>query len=260
MNRILVPIDFTETAANALQYASELSIHNRKFLTLFYCYPAQEHSRKYDFGEQNYEDRLQQMLIDFYKKHVSEEKGKTRFLTRMGTIVNEITLISARYSMIILSGNNFESTLQRWISSRVANIASLAKCPVLIIPKIANYDSWTNVWHFKRKDNEPSIVNQWIEKEQFNPFSIKVKTLKQTSFTSIIWESFVKYIKAPKEELRQAILDENSSERINLILLVSHFKDTFRKFLDDEVMQIIFQFGIPVLVFQAGKHKTIKPQ
>ena len=55
MNRILVPIDFSDTAANALQYAYALGKQLKMPLTLLHCYPIQEHLQRFDFGELPYD-------------------------------------------------------------------------------------------------------------------------------------------------------------------------------------------------------------
>ncbi|MFT4667762.1 MAG: nucleotide-binding universal stress UspA family protein [Polaribacter sp.] len=251
MNRILVPIDFSDASANALIYANDYALEKGMHLTLLYCYPRDDQNRMYDFGKEDYDDGIQNMLIEFYKIHIGGVRDKIKFLARMGSVVDKLILISSKYSLIIISGNPFNSTFQRWIGSKSSGIASNAKCPVLIIPTIALYDTWVNIWHFKRKENESAVIKFWMEKENIDFSLVKVKTLKQNTFTSIIWESIVKYVHAPTEETRQLILNENLSNKIDLIILVSHTTNSFQLFLNDAAIQIMFEFGIPVMICQA---------
>ncbi len=253
MRRILVPVDFSPASANALRYANDYALKNEMTLSLLYCYPFDKQSRKYDFDEVSYDKGIQKMLAKFYIHQTEQQIKNTKFIARMGSMVEKVILISSQYDLIITSGNPFNSAFQRWVGSKTSNIASNAKCPVLIIPTIADYYGWRNIWHLQRNLNELEIVTPWLEQANIDPAIVKVKTLKQKTFTSVIWEYIVRYIQEPKEDLRELILKEIPSKKISLIILVSQSTYNFQKFLNDEAKQIIFEFGIPVMIFQTKK-------
>ena len=252
MKRILVPIDFSPTSVNSLKYAQHLSESVGMSLSLLHCYPVREYSRPYDFGKKGYRTGIREMLIDFYKTHLNKDIKAVRLLIKKGSLLDTVALISSQYDIIVLGSKNFGSRLQRWMGCRSSYIASTAKCPVIIKPSSVDYHKWNKIWHINRKENESFIVQRYLKKLAINPELIEVKSLQQSTFKSALWQSVVSYAKAPKAELREKILEANPDEKIDLMILVSHGKDNFQKFLKDDALHIIFQFNIPVLIFQAG--------
>ena len=59
------------------------------------------------------------------------------------------------------------------------------------------------------------------------------------------------YIKKPNEEFRNSIVETLRHEKIDLMILIRHSQNSFQKFVSASDMQIIFQFGIPVLILQS---------
>ena len=251
MTKILVPIDFSLESANALNFAHQLSLVKGMKLTLLHCYPIEEYNRKLIHGKKKYGKGIRKMLIDFYHKHINKEIGETRFVAEPGSIVQMMGSVSFDYKLIVLSGNKYNSAFIRWIGSKASFIASKAKCPVIIVPPSTSYSSWDNIWQLQRSQGDRPVVEFWLNKLNLDPAIVQIKSLTQTSFTSAIWKSFIAYVKKPKEELREIIEAAKPNEIIDLILLVSHQKDSFHKFVNDETIQIVFQFGIPVMIFQA---------
>ncbi len=250
MNRILVPINFSSSSANALQYARRLAGDLGMRLTLLHCYPQQAFSRPFDFGKKDYGQGAREMLTDFYKKHVGDQPVDLRFIAQPGSVAEKVASVSGSYGLIVLSSNTLSSKLHRWMGSRTAYIASMAKCPVLIIPPAMEYNNWNKIWHIKRRDNETSIIENGLGEFGMDSALVEEKSFSQTTFKSALWRSVVAYVKQPKEELRRAILVGKQTEKIDLMILVSHQKDSFQKFVNDNTTQIIFQFNIPVLIFQ----------
>ena len=251
MKRILVPIDFSASAANTLKFANKLAVDKGMDLTLLYCYPVEDYSRKYDFPGMTYGQGIQEKLKRFYQDNISDQVGDTKFLARAGSVVERVVLLSIDFQFILLSSKEFSSSVNRWFGTRTTAIASLASCPVVLVPSIAEYTPWESIWHIKRKEKESSIIEPWLTKIGINPDFVETKFLQQTSFTSMIWKSMVAFINKPQESLRQRIIEASPAKEINLIILVSHQKEAFQSFLQNEAVQILFEFGIPVIVFQA---------
>ncbi|MFT5765290.1 MAG: hypothetical protein ACI8X3_002727, partial [Saprospiraceae bacterium] len=166
-------------------------------------------------------------------------------------VLEQVIQLSINYQLILLNYKKSGSSINRWFGGRSTAIASLAFCPVVMVPISAKYSSWDCIWHIKRKDNEDKIIDPWIKKLAINPLAIQPKFLEQQTFISLIWKSMVAYIKKPQETIRQTIIEAAPSQEINLILLVSHQKDSFQRFIQNEAIQILFEFGIPVMIFQA---------
>jgi len=82
---------------------------------------------------------------------------------------------------------------------------------------------------------------------------IKEKSFEQKNFLSSLWQTMVAFQQKPNAELQKAVNEAMNSEHIDLLILVSHQKDNFQRFLSNNMMQLVFQHHIPVLVFQAEK-------
>ena len=256
MSRILVPIDFSESSSNSLRYAYSLSKYLGMHLSLIHCYPQQEYNRPYDFKKKDYSAGIKEMLLAFCKEHIDAQTDNIRFFTQAGSVSKIVVALSRQYKLVVMSGNKYDSKIKRWMGSRVSYITSMAQCPVLIIPPAAGFDAWNKIWHIKRKEVETDIIEKYFPDLKINEATIKVKSFKQTSSRSAFWQSVITYIKKPNETLNQAILEASESEQIDLMMLVSHGRGSFQKFLKDDAMQVIFQFNIPVLIFRAASPKN----
>lgn len=250
MSRILVPIDFSPSSINSLKYAHQLSIETDMPLSLFHCFHAHDYNRRFDFGKKDYATGIKEMLVDFYKKHAQEKIGKTHFLAQAGTVIEKVVALSSRYKLIVLGGRNFTSSFHKWLGSRSSNIASLAKCPVMIITPSAHYTPWDNIWHINRKDNESDIVKKAVKALDVDLSHIQTKSFEQTKFNSSFWQMIVSSIVGSKKSPNQELLDALSNEKVDLIALVSHQKDAFQNFVNSHDIQVLFQNHIPILVFQ----------
>lgn len=250
MSRILVPIDFSHSSANALRYAYKLSLDLNMSISLFHCYHPQSYNRPYDFGKKDYALGVKEMLVGFYKKHAHEKIGRTHFIAQAGTVIKKVTSLSSRYKLVVLSGLKFTSNLHRWLGSRSSSIASLAKCPVMIVTPTTHYSPWNNIWHVNRKENEATIIEKKIAHLNIRQELIQAKTFEQKKFTSSFWQLMISIMTTHKPAAQQEILDALATEQVDLIILVSHQKDAFQKFVNNQDIQTLFEQNIPVLVFQ----------
>lgn len=255
MKRILVPVNFSNSAGTSLRYAASLSRHLGLGLTLLHCYPIHAYNRPYDFGKKDYAAGIRKMLKDFSKEHLGELHDNIGFLAQTGPVSEKIAQISHQYQIIILSGKKFSSNVSRWLGSKSSYIASKAQCPVLIIPSsLVHFPkelTWEKIWHIKRKENETAIIEKALPKLKINPDGVETKSLQQTTFKSAFWKVLVSYVQSPKAEVQPSIIEAREKESIDLFLLVSHGKDSFETFVRNEAFQIIFKFDIPVLIIQA---------
>jgi nucleotide-binding universal stress UspA family protein len=209
--------------------------------------------RPYEFGEQDYDNGIRDMLTRFYQEYVDDNITTVRFMARAGEVAEKVCFISPNYELIVLSSNEIKPDRRQWMGSHTSMITSTSKCPVLVVPAFAKYRVWDKIWHIERQKNESTTLKKFSVNLKINLSLIATKSFDQSSFTSTLWRSIVSFIKTPKEDLRQAILETAASDQIDLIILVSHFQAAFHKFVNDSAIQIIFQFEIPVLVLPADE-------
>lgn len=252
MKRILVPIDFSNSSRNALKYAVELSQFLDAKLALIHCYPTELFSRKYDFEEVPYAFGIKNKLRAFFKEISDDDISQVRFLAKEGSIARHIIELSEASLLIVISGNKTDSVLYRFFGKRSSTISSEAKCSVLLVPPTVNFQDWEAIWHIKRKENESLILASHLPILNINPLFIHEKTFHQKKFISSFWNMISS--SWTKEEIDPAfellIKEAKSEEKIDLLILVNHQKNTFQKFLDEAAKHILFKNEIVVLIIQ----------
>jgi len=254
MNRILVPIDFSENAVNTLKYAFELGKKQNIPLSLLHCYSIQEFDRPFNFGELGYDYGIRAKLSEFYVTHTQDEAAeKVRFIARAGVPEDKIIGLSDSYNLIVLSGKPYETQVARWMGSKSTIIATKAKCPVLIVPPTVTYSVWEHIWRIKRYQEDIAIKPSALGTLSISPSNITVKTLDQEDFASTLWQTIVDYIKKEEPALLKSIKTLAVTEQIDLFLLQNdQTKKSLAYYLNIDSLQVIFQFKIPVLIFQSN--------
>jgi len=254
MKKILLPISFSEESAHSIKSASKL--FENVELTLLHCYPVRVYNRKYDFGDQDYEEGLRSMLHQFYMKHKVNGKVRFKLIVRPGNVSEVISSISHLFDLIVISRKQLIKNNDLWYSDKVFYIASKGQCPVLILPKgLENFsfNKCDGIWHIKRREIEIDVLKKNLPRIEISPDSVLVKSLEQTNFKSSFWKAIITYTKNHDDRLLKIMEESTKNEKIDLIILLSHGKDTFQKFMKSELIQLINHFDIPLLIFQAER-------
>lgn len=140
MNTILVPIDFSKTSENALQYAIRLSEIYQATLVLFHSY----HSRH---GHQSSDDSPEAIwkkntlwekeLRGVYDRLAAQHQGKVEYYCSGNPMAEElIRLIGEKnIDLVVMGTNGIGSKLVgKFVGTNTSLIAETATCPVLIVP------------------------------------------------------------------------------------------------------------------------------
>ena len=134
MKKILVPVDFSESAANALRYALELNRHFSAKITLLYVFDMQvainilppELNENYIDFVRGFEEDLQHFL-DKYSKEYSGYEYEIKVLA------GEDNRVIVRYAAtekadLIIIGNKGVGGLRKWFLEVLQNMCS----PILL--------------------------------------------------------------------------------------------------------------------------------
>jgi universal stress protein A len=144
LDRILVPIDFSECSHKALRYAIPLAKEHAAAITLLYVVPKQYET--YDYGGPNMpsleaqmfvdgEKRLRGMIEDEVKDEVPAEQ-----IVRTGAAVDEI-LAAARdlpANLIVISTHGHTGLRHMLLGSVAEQVVRRAPCPVLVVREQEN--------------------------------------------------------------------------------------------------------------------------
>jgi hypothetical protein len=256
MKNILVPISFSESSKQALQYACSIAKQYGSTLSLLHCYPVQKYNRIYEFGKDDYDQGIKKMLLSFYKENsIGFDKLNLKLLAIPGPVSEYVEKNGHHFQLLIMTRKTeFHNQTNQWFHDKIFYITVKSNCPVLLLSNQSNdvsYGGIKNIWHIQRMENELEII-----KVKFNKLGIKSslvvsKSIQQKSFTSLFWQKIVAFSKTHNTALLSEIAVAFKSENIDLLVLINHKKGLFEQFLKDDVFQIISQFAIPILVLQS---------
>lgn len=143
ISRILVPSDFSECSAEALEYAMALAKPLRADLILVHVIEPFPYKlvegmtfSDYGYGAQLAQLTSQiQVLLDKISKHPLKEKLSVETHLISGTAFREITQLAEREGIdLIVMGTHGRTGINRLITGSVAEkVVRLAPCPVLTV-------------------------------------------------------------------------------------------------------------------------------
>lgn len=141
MRKVLVPTDFSETAANAITYAAEFARRNKASLLLFHAYHVPVIVSEAPFVttmedlQLNESSKKQLALIreDILEKH--NDLFPVEYLSSPGLASDEIPFVAKdkQCDLIIMGTNGNRGALGSWGSNTV-NVIKHTECDVLVIP------------------------------------------------------------------------------------------------------------------------------
>lgn len=140
MNRVLIPIDFSEDALNALKYGIEMANHINANVRIMHVKTGLSYAPA--FAKNQVEFRINQeveswldQLMKMYEDDYTVPGGKFDYKIREGNVVNEISN-QAKYddsSLIVVGSHGVSGFQSRWIGSNAYSLVAHSPCPVLVI-------------------------------------------------------------------------------------------------------------------------------
>lgn len=144
LDRILVPIDFSECSLKALRYAIPLAKEHAAAITLLYVVPKQYET--YDYGGPNMPSLEAEMFVDGEKRLRamidSEVNGEVpaEQLVRTGAAADEIVAAARDLpaNLIVISTHGHTGLRHMLLGSVAEHVVRRAPCPVLVIREQEN--------------------------------------------------------------------------------------------------------------------------
>lgn len=160
ITRILVPVDFSENAKNAFEYAVHFAAHlpNVK-LKVVHAFMPNVESEYPNFVPPvaDYLKIREQMLQDFMLEVDPEGKIENEIL--IGFPADELVTLSKDVDLIIMGTTGKGGIINKVFGSVSSTVARRAHCPVLLIPK--GYD-FKDVKHILYASNYESAGNELL--------------------------------------------------------------------------------------------------
>jgi universal stress protein A len=139
--KILVPVDFSELSALALQTAAALSREYEASLTLVYVYEPMAAAVPVGYLLFT-EIQLNRMFDEFHRglalqKQAAEAAGARRVETRLlhGFVASEIVAFveEGAFDLIVMGTHGLRGLAHAWLGSVAERVVRLAPCPVLTV-------------------------------------------------------------------------------------------------------------------------------
>jgi nucleotide-binding universal stress UspA family protein len=145
--KILVPTDFSDNAAKALDFAKTLALKNQASITLLYTFYA-----VYDFAAQATEiiSQIEYEAKKDLKKLVAEgkEEGiKMDYRILQGSVASTVTSMAYQeeYDLIVMGTQGASGIKKALIGSNTGHVIKESKVPVVAVPAAANLKNISQV-------------------------------------------------------------------------------------------------------------------
>lgn len=142
MKNILIPSDFSDCAANALEQAVRLALRTRAHLHVLHVHHPEVVVSAMPVGAPYYETLPTPQVIKDKVQDIKTQLSKVQGLqytviSKIGSLVDvlEHEAKSHKVDLVIMGTNSAEDPLTSWLGTNTAHVMELKKWPVLVIPK-----------------------------------------------------------------------------------------------------------------------------
>jgi len=182
MSKIIVPLDFSSTSFNALEYAKNLAHQLNYELQLVHYYPLQINAYTTPEGMipldvlDNIKDEAEQRMQKIVSVIEQEEKYTVSYLVEAGDVVPELSKLAEETNpeFIIMGTVGNQTVLNKLIGSNAAGIVQNIMTPIILIP--ADYEL---------KPIQKIVYADSFDKEEFAILEDIINLLHQLSINEI---------------------------------------------------------------------------
>ncbi|SDE48295.1 Nucleotide-binding universal stress protein, UspA family [Pricia antarctica] len=276
MQNILVPTDFSNNANHALSYASKL-FGNRK--CTFFLLNVYNEKKGFN-GKRSYDDvahvsdtlrekskaRLKQTLRKIKKKN-PDLKHSYELISKPADLIQAVDELVEKLEidLIVMGNKGKKSSIPVYLgSSATKTLASIKKCPVLLVPKNTDFNPTKRIalaTDYKNCFNT-SLIDPMIFIAQLWEASINILHIDTKKKLDDLQKSNLKALKTclksfsisfdrmpdfiSKTKLIQLFLEDSN---IGLLVMVNNEHGIFEKMLREPIIEkMVFNIDIPFLV------------
>lgn len=276
MNTILVPIDFSETSENALNYATSLANYLTANLILLHVDTIPLYNNEYELVTYTVKDSIETSLELLKEKALKLKKdklpiGDITYYAEAGELETTISEFITKKSIdLIVMGITGHSTKmgQTLIGSNSIKISRESKTPIFIIPKNYRYKKIENIAYACEYDKDIKEQTGLIQvKNIIAMFNANLNVLHVVPNNHLIDQSEAEtdlYVEQKLENINHKtfILTENkvskallnfiNTHQIDLIIIEQKKHTFFHKiFYPSSTKEVAFNSPIPVLTIHS---------
>jgi nucleotide-binding universal stress UspA family protein len=277
MRKILIPIDFSENAFNAIKYALELFKYERSEFVIMHA-----------FANEVYEHTLEmpQSLFELYKEKVREQSDKKLqkvvaemltvspnpkheygYMSVFGNLVHEANVIVDKQNIdVLVMGTKGKSNDRDVLfGSNTLQVIKYVTCPVLAIP--SKYQDvhpqnilFSTAYQLPYKKRELKLLSTIAER-----FAATIKVMQVSKFKELshrqrdnqdlikcsIRENKTEFLNLEGEDVTLIINDFIQKNNVDILVMVNSRRPYFENVLHTSTIEKIgWQIQIPFLVLQ----------
>ena len=276
MNTILVPIDFSETSENALNYATSLANYLTANLILLHVDTIPVYNNEYELVTYTIKDSIETSLELLKEKALKIKKdklliGDITYYAEAGELETSISEFITKKSIdLIVMGITGQSTKigQTLFGSNSIKISRESKIPVFIIPKNCSYKKIENIAYACQYDKDIKEQTGLIQvKNIIAMFNANLNVLHVVPNNHLINQSEAEtdlYVEQKLENINhktfiltennvsKALLDFINTHQIDLIIITQKKRTFFHKiFYPSSTKEVAFNSPIPVLTIHS---------
>jgi nucleotide-binding universal stress UspA family protein len=276
MNTILVPIDFSETSENALNYATSLANYLTANLILLHVDTIPVYNNEYELVTYTIKDSIETSLELLKEKALKIKKdklliGDITYYAEAGELETTISEFITKKSIdLIVMGITGQSTKigQTLFGSNSIKISRESKIPVFIIPKNCSYKKIENIAYACQYDKDIKEQTGLIQvKNIIAMFNANLNVLHVVPNNHLINQSEAEtdlYVEQKLENINhktfiltennvsKALLDFINTHQIDLIIIEQKKHTFFHKiFYPSSTKEVAFNSPIPVLTIHS---------
>lgn len=272
MKKILVPTDFSETAAGAFQYAQHIAhLFGASIQVVHVYHPSFDPSVPTFTGDQELISIKKESLESFvteYRLPIADESPRVdiSFDVTVGFAVDELVHLSklSEYDFIIMGATGEHGVADKLFGSISASVSRKAYCPVLLVPDGVSFGSIERILYASDFD---SVEDDMIEElfEFAAPFQAGVhfvhvsegkseeKALREEIFEEVFdqktaipsFQTATVYSEEPAEGLSEYALNN----KIDLIAIVTHRRSFWGNLIHrSTTRKLAFNTTVPMMV------------
>lgn len=279
MSKILIPVDFSEDAQTAIQYACQLISQNERKQDIDLVHVFTHHSNSYiNLHSHSLEDpqvKISEMEMEKLLTKLRTQHPNTQFTSifKDGNLFEEISKVTAefRYDAVIMGTKGSSGLEAIFLGSNTYDVILNTKTPVLGIPQHttqAKKDRVGLLCNFKEGeievllhaekliDNAFELVLIYVNKDdrpiheidtQFKDWIAEI--IERTGIQNISYtiKPQVLYNRAA-ENVSHAISNVLIDEQIDLLLITRSRKSIFRRLVEENIVRkMAYNMTIPTL-------------
>lgn len=278
MLKILVPIDFSDNATNALEYACHLAQDISCELVVFHSYPLQPKNPFMGLEdilalekqeEAKAQERLHEFVKYFLQKNEFAKNIKIEFSTRLGFAVeNVISLVeNGLFDFVIMGTKGAGNVKTKLLGTNTAVVIDNVNCLVLAVPAEARWNGLkkiilaTDLIDFRFEDARTLILLAIAFKSQIQLVHVHHSLREKKKFDK---ESFLhgakidlKYDDIIVFEMMEDDLEEHLNKLVmeqggDILSMTIRNRTFFQKiFYPDISRELFYQSKVPLLALHA---------